>query len=107
MASIRTTTWATGAPHATRDRRYRLVGFVINQFSPGPPYVLGFVVWAATVLSAPPGWANDKTPLGWARSSDTEFTSHAKGPHFPPRWSGDMSTPVGAENPNWIADQDF
>jgi hypothetical protein len=57
MASIRTTTWATPAPHATRDRRWRLIGFVIDQFSSAAPYVLGFVVRAATVLSTPRGWA--------------------------------------------------
>jgi hypothetical protein len=97
MASIRTTTWAIRAPDATRDRRWRLVGFVINQFSSGTPYVLGFVVRAATVLSTPPWWATDKTPLGWARSSDAEFTSHANGPDFPPPWSGDI--PEGAGFP--------
>ena len=36
------------------------------------------------------GWASDKTPLGRARSSNSEATSHANGPDFPSPWSGDM-----------------
>src|ERR1700733_7988013 len=60
--------------------------------------VVGYgLVWVRLGLGGF-GWASDKTPLGWARSSDAEASSHANGPDFPPAWSGVIS---GDTNFHW------